>query len=321
MIAFALEADRAVRITGLSQSLSATLCTTTMRPLIVAITAAAAAVAQFTSQVTRFGANSLRVQIAAPGNAISNPPLQALLDVAPMSATASFGSGITDLTNGNLAVTVDAATGFITARRVSDGVLLLQQTALKFDTPNVPGTRAGSASALVSFSSSPDEHIYGLGEHRTGNLQMRPYHKRFADSQDYSQSRGGDVSIPWYASSKGYGFVWNSPAYGFVDVSNTAITWFANATLGVDVWITTTDANFTAASGVSPYAGLLRQYVDAVGHASKMPYFSTGFIQCKDRCVAVCAWECSSTHTGAYPFASMLLSLIAGTATRPSCST
>jgi alpha-glucosidase (family GH31 glycosyl hydrolase) len=85
------------------------------------------------------------------------------------------------------------------------------------------------------------------------------------------------------ASSLGYGFVWNSPAYGYTDISETEITWFANATLGADMWITTTSAGFDATSGKSPYAELLKHYVDAVGHASTMPYYSTGFIQCKDR--------------------------------------
>ena len=58
---------------------------------------------------------------------------------------------------------------------------------------------------------------------------------------------------------------------------------YANATLGVDMWITTTSAGFDSKSGVSPYSELLSNYVDAVGHASTMPYYSTGFIQCKDR--------------------------------------
>ena len=43
------------------------------------------------------------------------------------------------------------------------------------------------------------------------------------------------------------------------------------------------DPDQAPAGGVSPYAELLSHYVDAVGHASTMPYYSTGFIQCKDR--------------------------------------
>ena len=252
--------------------------------LLLAMIAGVAA-AQFTSRLTPFGDNSVRIQVAAPGNAFTDPPIQALLDVPPALRTPSTpsGDGIANLVNGNLAVAIDAATGFITATRVSDGVLLLQQTALNFAAPNVLGTRPGSVSAGVVFAGTPGEKVYGLGEHRTGSVQQLPYHKRFADSQDYSLSRGGDVSIPWYASSKGYGFVWNSPAAGYVTITTSSISWFANATMGVDVWVTTTPAGFNASSGVSPYAPLLHQYVDAVGHASRIPFFATGFIQCKDR--------------------------------------
>lgn len=110
-----------------------------------------------------------------------------------------------------------------------------------------------------------------------------PYTKRFADSQDYGQSHGSDVSIPWYSSSLGYGFLWNSAGYGSATLTESSLTWTTNATLGLDLWITTTSDSFDPATGRSPYADLLSQYVDAVGHASLMPFYSTGFIQCKDR--------------------------------------
>lgn len=76
--------------------------------------------------------------------------------------------------------------------------------------------------------------------------------------------------------------MWNLPSYGSVNVTNTEIMWKSDASLNSDIWITTT--NTTApAPGKSVYANLLNNYVDAVGHAAKMPAYSTGFIQCKDR--------------------------------------
>jgi len=257
--------------------------------LSLALSAAAAGVARaqpLAFALSPWARDSVRVQVAAPGNAVADPPLMALRDDGPpplATRAAWSGAAAQSLTNGNLRVELDPATGLLTATRVSDGAVLLKQTALTFAAPNVPGARNGSVSATVSFAGTAGEKVYGLGEHRTGTVQQMPYHKRFADSQDYGQSHGSDVSIPWYASSLGYGFVWNSPAYGYVDLSETAITWMANATLGVDMWITTTSTDFDPASGVSPYAQLLANYVDAVGHASTMPFYSTGFIQCKDR--------------------------------------
>jgi alpha-D-xyloside xylohydrolase len=243
----------------------------------------AVAYAQNTVQLDPFADNSIRVRVFPPGNPVSDPPLQALLPTPPSLATLAVRSGVNTLTNGNLRITVDPATSLVTATRVSDGVTLLKQTVLSFGIPDVPTTRAGSVSTLVTFAGTVGEKVYGLGEHRTGSVNMMPYSKRFADSQDYGKSHGSDVSIPWYASSLGYGFLWNSPAYGSVEVSEEAITWRANASMGVDFWVTTLPATFEASSGTSPYAPLLSQYVDAVGHASTMPYYATGFIQCKDR--------------------------------------
>jgi hypothetical protein len=111
------------------------------------------------------------------------------------------GDGVSELTNGNLKVSVDV-NGLLTAIRVSDGKVLLKQTAMTFAQPNVPVTRAGSVSAMVSFAGTANEKVYGLGEHRTGVVNQMPYHKRFADSQDYGQSHGSDVSMPWCKSRR-----------------------------------------------------------------------------------------------------------------------
>jgi alpha-D-xyloside xylohydrolase len=250
---------------------------------IIAICAASFAAAQPSVQLDPFATDSIRVRVAPQGSAIADPPLRGLLPEPPSSRTLSTGDGITTLTNGNLRVDIDAATGFITATRVSDGATLLRQTALTFDAPDVPVTRAGSVSASVTFAGTTGERIYGLGEHRTGAVNQMPFAHRFADSQDYGKSGGADVMIPWYASSLGYGFLWNNAGYGSVNLSESALSWRSNATLGVDIWLTTTSAAFDPSSGRSLFADLLSNYVDAVGHASRMPFYATGFIQCKDR--------------------------------------
>lgn len=75
--------------------------------------------------------------------------------------------------------------------------------------------------------------------------------------------------------------VWNLPSYGWVNLTTSALAWHSNATLNADFWITTTPS--TPPAGVSPYALLLHNMVDVVGHAPPMPQYASGFIQCKDR--------------------------------------
>lgn len=237
--------------------------------------------------LTPWGRDSVRVQVMAPGNALQDPPLMALLETGPPPsgpADVTRSANGLSLTNGNLVVALDAATMLLTATRVSDGRLLLRQTALVFGEPDVAVSRPSSASVVASFAGTASgERIYGLGEHRTGAVQLAPFARRFADSQDYALSHGADVIIPFYSSSQGYGALWNSASLGSVAVGPAGIEWRANATPGLDIWLTTTSADFDPVNGTSPFALLLHNFADAVGHAPPMPAFASGFWQSKDR--------------------------------------
>ena len=240
-------------------------------------------------QLDAVGAHSIRVRQAPPGGAIVQPPLQALMDDGPSppsDPTAVRRDGPLSLANGNLLVVADPTTGLITATRASDGAVLLQQTALVWGAA-AAGSRPNAVSAQVAFAShGASERIYGLGEHRTGVVNQMAsspggFFKLLQYSQAYDESHGGDVSIPFYSSSAGFGFVWNVPSYGWVNISSSRHAWYSNATMNADFWITTTPGNPTV--GRSPYADLLSHMADAVGHASPLPFFASGFIQCKDR--------------------------------------
>ena len=85
------------------------------------------------------------------------------------------------------------------------------------------------------------------------------------------------VIIRLFRSSVGYAFVWNSPSYGYVNLTSGSLTWFSNATLNVDFWITASPANLTASQ--SPIAALLASSMAVLGYAPPMPWYATGFIQ------------------------------------------
>ena len=226
-----------------------------------------------------WGDNSVRVRIAPPGGSIQDPIISALAASAPEKKTVHRYVSEGELVNGNIKISIDSDGNTIVSR-LSDGKTLLQGAPTFGQAFN--GSHHGSVSAQMKFSGYTQK-IYGLGEHSTGLVNQFPYSKVFADSLYYAKSRGGDVSIPWFASDHGYGMVWNAPSLGNVTISEQETTWVSHATKNVDFWVTTTPGNPVSTTDHSYYADLLNQYVDAVGHALPMPYWTTGFIQCKDR--------------------------------------
>ena len=123
-------------------------------------------------QLDAFGRDSVRVRIAPPGGAIVDTAFAPYASPPPPPPSPPLRAAAA-LTNGNLAVAFDPATGFITASRVSDGAPLLSTTALAFGPP-ANGSRAGSVSAslVLAVAGGAANRLYGLGEHTTGKLDM-----------------------------------------------------------------------------------------------------------------------------------------------------
>ena len=168
------------------------MASTRAAAVVLALAAGTARAQAPAFQLDPFGDNAIRVRVAPPGNGIVQPPLQALLDSPPATRTRVARADANSLTNGNLAVAVDPQTGFLTATRVSDGRVLLTQTGLSFGPVTVPGTRAGTVSAAVTFAGTPGEKVFGLGEHRTGAVNQMPYAHSFQDSQVRARRGAGE---------------------------------------------------------------------------------------------------------------------------------
>lgn len=53
--------------------------------------------------------------------------------------------------------------------------------------------------------------------------------------------RNAQVSVPFYVSSLGYGFLWNNPAIGEVTFGTNKTQWTACSTEQMDYWVTAGD--------------------------------------------------------------------------------
>ena len=250
-----------------------------------------------TQYIDAWGDDSLRVRIVPPGGRkISVPIVQGLLPAPPESSlhAAAVVIGTDTLTNGNMRVDVDAQ-GRPTFVRVSDGRVMLTETDALIRRPSAASP---TWTADVIFAGlTRDEYVYGLGEHRgssrcdnqcipNATLPLRQWNWKIQDSQNISRlPNNGNAWIPWYASSRGYGFLWNMASYGIVHLGYDGITWSSNATRQIDYYITTTEAPSLdpPAAPVPPYRDLMRHYAAATGRPPPLPYAYTGFWQCKLR--------------------------------------
>jgi alpha-D-xyloside xylohydrolase len=116
------------------------------------------------------------------------------------------------------------------------------------------------------FTSHMDERFYGLGQHRHGLLDQK------GAVIDLMQ-RNAEVCIPFLVSSRHYGFLWNNPGIGRVELAANQSRWTAYASPYID---------YIVIAG-SSYAEILNRYTAVTGRASEFPDWAAGFWQCKLR--------------------------------------
>jgi len=116
------------------------------------------------------------------------------------------------------------------------------------------------------FKAYDGERLYGLGQHLHGKFNQKGL------VMDLVQ-RNAEVSVPFLVSSRGYGFLWNSPAVGRVELAANGTRWVADSARHIDYWVT---------AGDGP-GETLSHYADATGHAPELPSWASGFWQSKLR--------------------------------------
>jgi alpha-D-xyloside xylohydrolase len=128
----------------------------------------------------------------------------------------------------------------------------------------IPGSDAFSLTAR--FEAKEGEKFFGLGQYQD------PYLDKKGSSLELAH-RNSQSSVPFALSSRGYGFLWNNPAIGRVQLARNVTEWSAPSTLELDYWVTAADTP----------AKLLEQYTSVTGRVPMMPEHGLGFTQCKMR--------------------------------------
>lgn len=124
----------------------------------------------------------------------------------------------------------------------------------------------GDYQLKATFVSDPEEKLYGCGQYQQDILDLKGCNLELAH-------RNSQISIPFYISSSGYGFLWNNPAVGEVAFGKNTTVWKAESTRQLDYWVT---------AGDSP-AELIRAYTLVTGRPPLFPEDALGYWQCKLR--------------------------------------
>jgi alpha-D-xyloside xylohydrolase len=160
--------------------------------------------------------------------------------------------------------------GVITFKNIQTSKVLLSEYTPYAGNPPARWFRPHSGSPCyqltVCFQSQPGERFYGLGQHPNDSLDQKGC---VIDQLQINT----EVCIPFYLSSLGYGFLWNNPALGRVELAKNGTRWTADSTRQMDYYIT---------AGNTP-AEIIEHYTAVVGRAPLLPEWAAGFWQSRLR--------------------------------------
>ncbi len=218
-------------------------------------------------QIEPWGRDSLRVRATLGPEIRDNLPNALLEPAPPAQAKIEIGTERATLRNGAITAEVAADGGlrFLDA----GGAELLAEATPHFSKPPVRHLKPAGGDHFrveMRFKAYDGERLYGLGQHPHGRLDQK------GCVVDLIQ-HNTEVGIPFLLSSRGYGFLWNNPAVGRVELGYNGTRWVAEATPQLDYW---------TAAGDSP-AQIVESYTEVVGRAPMLPEWAASFWQCKLR--------------------------------------
>lgn len=138
---------------------------------------------------------------------------------------------------------------------------------LRIDARELKPVPGGTDYELTArFEAYDDEKIFGMGQYQEKHLNKK------GDVLELAH-RNSQASVPFFVSSRGYGFFWNNPAIGTAAFGTNKTEWYAKRTKKLDYFIT---------AGDTP-AEIEAQYSLATGRTPMMPEYGMGYWQCKLR--------------------------------------
>ncbi|MCC0648149.1 glycoside hydrolase family 31 protein [Clostridioides sp. ZZV15-6598] len=139
-------------------------------------------------------------------------------------------------------------------------------STLKLKSREYKPSYSGEFEVTTRFESEPCEKVFGMGQYQHEFLDLKNTVLELAQ-------RNSQISVPYYISSLGYGFLWNNPGIGRVSFAKNMTEWKMFSTNFIDYWIT---------CGENPKE-LSKNYSQVTGTVPMMPENLLGLWQSKLR--------------------------------------
>lgn len=138
--------------------------------------------------------------------------------------------------------------------------------SMKFHARDFKAVSGNDYNITARFEAQSGEKIFGMGQYQQSNLDLKGCILELAQ-------RNSQISIPFYISNKGYGFLWNNAGIGEVMFGVNYTQWQCKLSEELDYWITADD---------TPKA-IIENYTSVTGRAPEFPENALGLWQCKLR--------------------------------------
>lgn len=126
--------------------------------------------------------------------------------------------------------------------------------------------RGGDYALTLRFESRTEEKIFGMGQYQQPNFNLKGCVLELAQ-------RNSQISVPFYLSSLGYGFLWNCASVGEAVFGENLTRFTAESATEFDYWITADETP----------KKIMANYTEVVGRAPAFPENMLGLWQSKLR--------------------------------------
>lgn len=220
-----------------------------------------------TTEITVYSPTTIRVVKYADGlkQMPAKKSYSVVLEPTGAAFTTNDKAGVVTVSTEYLTATVDKKTGVVCFSKGDK--MLLQETAIGEMDAIEAGVDKGLYAVAQNFRLAKDEAIFGFGQRGSHKLNQRGEEIKMWNTN-------GNITIPYFASDKGYGFYWDNAGRTFFKDTESLTRFSSEVGQCVDYYFMYGDGS---------QDDVMASVRQLSGQATMFPLWSMGFWQCRER--------------------------------------